>query len=156
VDHVTAVTELDRSARQEEPPELLFDLPGHAERALAFGIDVVLVWVQMMILALAVGAFRLDTDPTIDRLWPIVAWAIGLGYFVYFWVRNGQTPGMMPFGQRVVRADDLGSIGLGTALLRLAGLLLAIATIVGVLWILVDPRRRGLHDRLAGTQVIAG
>ena len=143
-----------RSARQVG--ELDYVPAGHVERALAFAIDVVITGAQMLILTFAVGAFDLDRDAFVRTLLGLAIWIPGLGYFPYFWVRNAQTPGMMPFGQRVVRSDDLGEIGIGRALLRLAALVIAIVSVVGILWTLVDPKRRGLHDRVAGTLVISG
>ena len=154
MDNLTAVTERDRPAPNEAPPELLFDLPGHAERALAFLIDVVLVWVGMYVVA-TIMAVLVPDETAKDWLTRLVQVG-GLAYFVVGWARGGQTIGMLPFHQRVVRADDLGALGWFTALVRLVGLIVAIVSIVGILWVLVDPRRRGLHDRIAGTQVISG
>ena len=50
---------------------------------------------------------------------------IAMLYFPFFWARGGQTPGMRPFGLRVVRDRDGSRIGWGTALLRLVGLWVA-------------------------------
>jgi uncharacterized RDD family membrane protein YckC len=78
-----------------------------------------------------------------------------LMYFPFFWARAGQTPGMWPFGLRVVRDQDGGPIGWGTALLRMLGMYVASAVFyLGFIWILVDNRRRGFHDLIAGTVVV--
>jgi uncharacterized RDD family membrane protein YckC len=76
------------------------------------------------------------------------------GYFVLFWTLAGETPGMRLMGLRVSnRAGD--PPGLGQALLRLVGMILAaIPFFAGYLLILVDDRRRGLQDMLAGTVVV--
>jgi uncharacterized RDD family membrane protein YckC len=56
----------------------------------------------------------------------------------------------------VCGADDSGIIGPRRAALRFAGLVLAaIPLLAGFLPILFDERRRGLHDMLAGTVVVA-
>jgi uncharacterized RDD family membrane protein YckC len=83
-------------------------------------------------------------------LWSLVV----AGYFVLFWTLAGETPGMRLMALRVIdRAGD--PPGLGKALLRLVGMILAaIPFFAGYLLILVDDRRRGLHDMLAGTTVV--
>ena len=140
------------------PPgaDLAFDLPGNAERALAFAIDIVITGMHLVVWTVILAPFDLGSDPTLAALLPFAFWTVGLAYFVLFWAGSGQTPGMQPFHQRVVRIGDLGPIGLGRALLRLVALIVSVVSVVGVLWILADPRRRGLHDRIAGTQVIVG
>ena len=85
----------------------------------------------------------------------LIGFIIALLYFPFFWARGGQTPGMRPFGLRVVRGRDGSSIGWGTALLRLVGLWVAAAVFyIGYIWIFIDKRRRGWQDLIAGTVVI--
>jgi uncharacterized RDD family membrane protein YckC len=86
----------------------------------------------------------------------LVGALVGLIYFPWFWARGGQTPGMQAAGIRVVRDRDGGPIGGGTAVLRLVGFWVSGAVFyLGYAWILVDERRRGWHDLLAGTCVIS-
>jgi uncharacterized RDD family membrane protein YckC len=83
-------------------------------------------------------------------LWSIVV----SGYFVLFWTLTGETPGMRLMALRVINRDG-DPLGFGQALLRLIGAILAaIPFFAGYLLILVDDRRRGLHDMIAGTTVI--
>ena len=75
------------------------------------------------------------------------------GYLVLLTVAGGQTFGGMVFGTRV--ADLSGRpVTMSVAFARAASLALAVVPLgAGVLWMCVDPHRRGLHDRLAGTRV---
>jgi uncharacterized RDD family membrane protein YckC len=74
-------------------------------------------------------------------------------YLVVFWRLFGQTPGKWLMGLKVVRPGGA-PLSFGRALLRFAGYLLsALPAYVGFIWIL-GPRRRGWHDRLAGTEVV--
>jgi uncharacterized RDD family membrane protein YckC len=76
------------------------------------------------------------------------------GYFVLFWTLTGETPGMRLMALRVIDRDG-DPLGFGQALLRLIGAILAaIPFFAGYLLILVDDRRRGLHDMIAGTTVV--
>jgi uncharacterized RDD family membrane protein YckC len=85
----------------------------------------------------------------------LIGTAISVLYFPFFWARGGQTPGMRLFSLRVVRDSDGGSIGWGTALLRLVGLIVAGAVFyLGYIWIFIDKRRRGWQDLIAGTIVV--
>ena len=75
-------------------------------------------------------------------------------YFVLFWTLAGQTPGMRLMALRVVSATGEPP-GLGRSLVRLGGMILAaIPFFAGYALILIDDRRRGLQDMLAGTVVV--
>ena len=82
-------------------------------------------------------------------------WTLAAGaYFVLCWSVTGQTPGLRLMGLRVVDAHG-SPPGVGRSVVRFVGLLLAIAPLfAGFLPVLVDRRRRGLHDFLAGTVVV--
>jgi uncharacterized RDD family membrane protein YckC len=83
-------------------------------------------------------------------LWSLVV----ATYFVLFWTLGGETPGMRLLALRVSNgAGD--PPRLGQALRRLVGMVLAaLPFFAGYLLVLVDDRRRGLHDMLAGTVVV--
>lgn len=80
---------------------------------------------------------------------------VSLAYFPWFWVHGGATPGMRLFDLRVVRDVDGGPVSGGQAVLRLVGYWISSAIFyLGFIWVLVDKRRRGWHDLLAGTVVV--
>jgi uncharacterized RDD family membrane protein YckC len=75
-------------------------------------------------------------------------------YFLFFWSLVGWTPGKLVMGLRVVSKDG-GRVSFWRAIRRMIGYLLStLALYLGYLWILVDDRRQGWHDKLAGTYVI--
>jgi uncharacterized RDD family membrane protein YckC len=132
---------------------------GIASRAVALALDVLLadliVLLGAAMLALVgslVGEIRLDT---VGKLLAVSAWAIVIAsYFVIFWTSTGQTPGMRALGLRVTTVGG-GRLEVGRALVRLAGLGLAIVPLfAGFLPVLVDDRRRALQDFMAGTIVV--
>jgi len=114
---------------------------GHGPRLGAFIIDAILVGVVSFgSLVLGVG----------------VIGVFAFLYFPFFWALGGQTPGMNVAGIRVVNDRDGSRIGWGTALLRLVGWWISVAAFYfGFAWILIDSRRRGWHDLIAGTCVIS-
>jgi uncharacterized RDD family membrane protein YckC len=133
---------------------------GLVTRSIAFGIDAALINL-VAIFVVALTALILSIISLPDWLETIVA-AVGAvlyvlwftGYFVTFWTTTGQTPGDRMLHIRV-RARDGERILPRRALLRFAALwLAAIPLFAGYLMILVDDRRRGLHDVLARTVVV--
>ena len=75
-------------------------------------------------------------------------------YYIFFWVLAGQTPGKLLLGIRIVGLDS-DRITFWQALRRYVGYYLsALALYAGYWWVLIDNRRQGWHDKLAGTYVI--
>jgi uncharacterized RDD family membrane protein YckC len=132
---------------------------GLGTRAAAFAIDLVLAH----LIALTGAALAGLAASMVGELRPawlvgvLVAswWALVVGtYFSLFWTVAGQTPGMRLLRLRVAGPDG-DPPRLGRSLLRLVGLGLAIVPLfAGFLPVLIDERRRGLHDFLAGTVVL--
>jgi uncharacterized RDD family membrane protein YckC len=74
--------------------------------------------------------------------------AVLAAYFLWCWLRGGQTLAMKAWRIRLVNVTPR------NALLRFALAVLLVPTGVGVLWALVDRDRQFLHDRLAGTRLV--
>ena len=87
-------------------------------------------------------------------VWAISAFFAAPVYFVLFYSSTGQTVGMYVMGIRVVRLDGKHMTLLGS-IIRWFGLFLSMLPLgLGFLWVLVDDRRQGWHDKLAQTCVI--
>jgi len=131
---------------------------GIATRALALAVDVAIAQAIVFTCAAVVGLVGSlvgDWDlGTVGRLIAAAAWALTVAaYFVTFWSTVGQTPAMRMMDIRVATPDG-GPPGIGRSIVRLIGLVLAIIPLcAGFLPVLVDDRRRGIHDMLAGTVV---
>jgi uncharacterized RDD family membrane protein YckC len=69
-------------------------------------------------------------------------------YFLWCWLRGGQTLAMKAWGIRLV------GINPGKALLRLILASVLLPTGISILWALFDRDRQFLHDRLAGTRLV--
>lgn len=116
------------------PPWGPADVPHLAVRFGALLID----WVLCLFAGNIVG------DPTRDG-WPLLILILEYGIFIGLFA---QTPGMALTRLRCVSFADGGRVGIPRALLR--GLLLCL--VVPALF--MDPLRRGLHDRAAGSIVV--
>jgi uncharacterized RDD family membrane protein YckC len=89
----------------------------------------------------------------------IVNLAVDLAYFGYFWSTRGQSIGMMVFGFKVIDQSTGQFPSLGKAVLRgfiwslEAGFTICLIGAIGWLWMLWDPQRQAIHDKVAGTIV---
>ncbi len=150
------------------PAEALGPAPGvrfasHGGRLVAYIVDGILVSILVTVVALllsfGVAAFAVagaDGLAVLGGILVLVAvMAVSIGYFPWFWVKGGATPGMRIFNLRVVRDRDGGPIGWSEAFLRLVGFWVSsIVFYLGFAWILIDKRRRGWHDIIAGTVMV--
>jgi uncharacterized RDD family membrane protein YckC len=134
---------------------------GLATRTLAFAVDAavinVVAWFVGVVVALALSLLSVPDDvlSVLTAVAAVVALLWTLAYFVFFWSGNGQTPGNRLLGLTVRDATSLEPLPARRAALRLVLLpLSALPLCAGFLMILVDGRRRALHDRLARTVVI--
>jgi uncharacterized RDD family membrane protein YckC len=133
---------------------------GLVTRALAFAVDAAVINL-VAVLTTAVVGLALSVLSIPDGITDLLVVAGGglyvlwsVGYFVAFWSTTGQTPGARLLRFKVCTMS-LGALRPRRAMLRFAGLVLAVLPLfAGLLPILVDDRRRGLHDMLAGTVVV--
>jgi uncharacterized RDD family membrane protein YckC len=132
---------------------------GVATRAVALAIDAVLSQGIFLVGAALLGlAGSLVGDLRPEWLVAFLAaagWVLtGTVYFAGFWAVTGQTPGMRLMRLRVVARDGAPPHP-ARALVRVVGLVLAIVPVfAGFIPVLIDDRRRGLPDFLAGTVVV--
>ena len=158
-----AAVRLDDGAEQlvRRPPRSARPIhAGIATRALALAVDAGVTIVFFMSLV-GVAALVSSLVGSLRPAWVAGAllssgWFILAGaYFVLFWSAAGQTLGMRLLRLRVL-GESGGGLSIGRAVVRFAGLLLAIVPLCspGSLPVLFTERRRGLPDYLAGTVVV--
>ena len=143
-------------ARPVEPegPAAGVAFGGAGERLLAYILDGLLVTVISVGLFIA-SLILVFIVPVAALLVFLVIFVVDVAYFPYFWKTRGQTPGMRQFQLYVVRDRDGGPISTGQAILRLIGYWIdGLVFYLGYIWILIDSRKRGWHDLIAGTVVI--
>jgi uncharacterized RDD family membrane protein YckC len=70
------------------------------------------------------------------------------GYFLWCWLRGGQTLAMKAWRIRLVEVTP------AKALVRFLLALVLVPTLVSIVWSLFDRDRQFLHDRLAGTRLV--
>ncbi len=127
-------------------------------RAAAFLVDYILT---LLILGVALSLAMM-----FKSAFPMVAnWIVNLGYVAVlgfiFWnwgylnVRDGQRIGQRLVGIKTICVDG-SALGYRTIALRhLLGYPLSLLCVgLGFLWIILNPKQRGWHDKLAGTLIV--
>jgi uncharacterized RDD family membrane protein YckC len=152
---------LATSARATDAAEVRArgDYAGFVTRTIAFALDAALINVIAITVAatvtLVLSLFPVSHDLHNAALVAggilFVVWTVA--YFTTFWTATGETPGNRAMRIQVVRADGA-ALRPRHALLRLVAMVAALPLLWGYLPILVNDRRRGVHDALAGTVVL--
>jgi uncharacterized RDD family membrane protein YckC len=146
---------------ETQPTPAVPSYQGLVTRTIAFALDAAAINLAALAVGVAVGlAISVLELPSEVKSAAVavggvayVLWTIA--YFVTCWSSTGQTPGDRLLHIRVCDADDHETLSEGRAFLRLLFLVLAaLPLFAGFLPILVDDRRRGLQDMLAGTVVV--
>lgn len=114
-------------------------------------IDFIILFVVDLIIGLILKDVRV--------LAYLLQLVVDVAYFGYFWSSRGQSVGMMPFGfkVRVMATGQYPTMGMAA----LRGFIWCIESVftvcligaIGWLWMLWDPQKQALHDKVAGTIV---
>ena len=138
------------------------DYAGVVSRAIALGLDAVIVQGALLLTAALLGLVASlvggITLGTIEQIVAAAAWLMATAaYFVIWWSLTGQTLGQRAMQLVVLTTDGSGPPPPMRSTVRVLWLGLCILPLfAGFLPALVDDRRRGLHDIVAGTVVVHG
>ncbi len=174
---VGRVLRRDLAKQPQAPPELAGAAPlldtavgprrsvtghyaGAVPRALAAMVDVLVVFTTYSLGYAGVGLLTsafLGVSIAEHRSGPIATWAFVAWAFCYVFgtvAVSGRTPGMGLLGLRVVCAQGT-AVTVGRAFVRTVAMPVSAALFgLGYLLAVVDPRRRALHDLIAGTVAV--
>jgi uncharacterized RDD family membrane protein YckC len=147
----------------EVPPERVREgvkSPSHDyasfwQRAVAFLVDwLIVVVISMPVIVVAFGAEYFSLDPVRRSGDLLIALVVGAA-IVWFWRSYGATPGKLAVGVKIVDVQTGKAPSTGRLVLRLICYLLsALPLYLGFLWVAVDRRKQGWHDKIAGTIVV--
>ncbi len=147
-----------------EGPALTPKFAGFWIRAVAYTIDgFVIVLLLSMLIGIGLfgyssgsgtdtmNSFTYSFDESVFSYLNLAVFALYMAYYTFFIGTRGQTLGKMICGLKVLRVDG-GPVGFGQAAIRTLGYFLNHFTLyIGFLWVAIDPRKQGLHDKIAGT-----
>lgn len=149
----------------ESKPQRHGDYAGFVTRMVAFILDRFIIAVILagagFFVSFVIQTFQLSQVLGLRSLPQELAAALGgaatavfsILYDVGCWVLAGQTPGKRFMGLLVVQTNG-NRLKLGRALMRWLGYWISGILFLGFLWILLDGRRQGFHDKLARTLVV--
>jgi len=117
------------------------------------GVRLIALIVDSIIFGIIGGIFGLNGDL---RGGGVGSGAVATLYQGYFLTRhNGQTPGKMLMGIRVIKTDGAQLEG-GDAVLRYLGYVIGAAVVfLGFIWAFFDKNNQGWHDKIANTYVVS-
>ena len=118
------------------------------EFLLLFAIGFLAVWLFQF------AAGTLTIDGWRRHLLQLFLLAVFAAYFLWCWLRSGQTLAMKTWRIRLVAKNGHARVAPKAALLRFLYALLLVPSAIGILWALVDRDRQFLHDRLAGSLLV--
>ena len=119
-------------------------------RLLAMLYDALIV---LAIWVLTVVVLVTATGDAVSGFWvQLLLLTQAYAFFVFFWIRRGQTLGMLAWRLRVAHGDT--PISLRQAHLRIAGGILSLACLgLGHIWMLFDRRGRTWPDILSRSNI---
>jgi uncharacterized RDD family membrane protein YckC len=133
-----------------EKEEMVLDLAGAGSRLISYLIDGIIVGVIGSIL----NYVSMNVGGTLGGILAFLGVLVSLAYFTYFF-GNGQTPGMKAMKIKLIGTDGTYPIGYGKGFLRWIGMIIsAMVILLGYVWILIDKKKQGWHDKIAGTYVV--
>lgn len=85
----------------------------------------------------------------------LINWIFPAIAVLLFWIYRQATPGKMAIGAKIVDEKTGGKPSTGQLIGRYFGYYVSILPLMlGIIWVGIDPRKQGFHDKLAGTLVV--
>ena len=137
---------------------------GFWRRAVAFFIDMLILnFISLILFFIGILAGLISRLPKVGLAemnesfvapYYIVILLVNMLYFTWFHGVAGQTPGKMILGLKVVQTTGE-KMTPAIAFLRWVGYIVSgLFLYLGFIWIAFDGKKRGWHDKIAGTVVI--
>ena len=120
------------------------------------GFIVLALWFigTVLVMPLSHGAITPE-HPLAEILYQLYLLAIGYAFFAGFWLRDGQTLGMLAWRVKLVSSRDGGRTSFRQTLIRYLAAVLSWACLgLGFWWSLFDKEQKTWHDRLSGTELV--
>ena len=127
---------------------------------LRFGavlIDLVIMTIILFIpLTFIYGSGYWLSDQLIKGFWDfLLGYVVPIVATIWFWLKFLGTPGKMALRLKIVDAKTGGRLALGQAIGRYFAYIPAMLPIgLGFIWVGIDKKKQGWHDKLAGTVVV--
>ena len=164
---ISVAPNLRDQARHPGKPNLAGQYAGFASRIMAFVIDLLVLIVGLATVGMLITAGReifhigsilqriYGFTPNEDRVLAGVATSILIGaYWVVSWWMTGRSIGKIIMGIRIVGPGGEYPTFWRSVRRYLGYLVIVLSLGIGFLWVLIDNRRQGWDDKIAGTFVV--
>jgi uncharacterized RDD family membrane protein YckC len=85
----------------------------------------------------------------------LISWILPAAAVIWFWSKRQATPGKAALSLRVVDATTGGNLTLGQSVGRYLGYFVSMIPLgLGMIWVGIDSKKQGWHDKLANTVVV--
>ena len=122
------------------------------KRLMAMMYDSLLVLAVWMLVGYIAIAFN-DGQAVEGPWFNSILFVVTYGFFALFWVRSGQTLGMIAWCLRVEDNDGY-ALTLKQALLRYLAAFIALGSGIGYLWMLFSKNKLAWHDSWSNTRIV--
>ena len=131
------------------------DYAGFWARAAAFLIDgLIAIVIAVPVMVVGFGLREVSLDPA-EHSWDLFGFLAVAAVVIGFWRYCGATPGKLAVAVRIVDAATGEPPSTARLVLRFfAYFVSALPLYLGFLWVAVDRRKQGWHDKIARTIVI--
>ncbi len=125
-------------------------------RVLAALLDsILLLMVMVPLLMVFYGPGVLFATESPGLAYDLINYVLPLIAVIVFWQYRSATPGKIMMGLVIVDAKTLGKPSFGKLVLRYIGYYVStIPLLLGLIWVGIDKRKQGWHDKIAGTLVL--
>lgn len=150
----------NNSSSSPEPAAGNLEYVGFWKRLIAFLIDVFILTVITVPLLLAIygrSYIKLAQEGGgIAGLWDfVIQYVLPTIAVLVFWRYRGATPGKMAISAKIVDAKTGGRPSTGRLIVRYFAYLVSMLPLfLGFVWIAIDRRKQGFHDKIARTLVV--
>ncbi|RFA27004.1 RDD family protein [Alkalilimnicola ehrlichii] len=122
----------------------------------AFIDTILLLLVLAPILTWIYGAEYWYSEQLVHGTWDVVFnYLMPVVVIIAFWIYKSATPGKLAVNIAIVDAKTGGKPSTGQFILRYIGYYVAMLPLfIGIIWVGIDKRKQGWHDKLAGTVVV--
>ena len=125
-------------------------------RVMAAVLDsLLLLMVMVPLLMVFYGPGLLFATESPGLAYDLINYVLPLIAVMVFWQYRSATPGKIMMGLVIVDAKTLGKPSFGKLVLRSIGYYVStIPLLLGLIWVGIDKRKQGWHDKIAGTLVL--
>ena len=118
--------------------------------------SLLIVLVTMPILVSVYGSGYFSSEEIVrGKVDFLLTWVLPAVAVITFWVLKSATPGKMAFSAVIVDARTGGKLSVAQCVGRYFAYIPAtLLLFLGLVWVGIDKRKQGWHDKLAGTVVI--